>query len=93
MTVIRVYIENPDDLIPISELDVHPDLLRIFEEFGVIELQGDTVDVSNRKRLYRLLRLRNLLGVNLAGAAIILDLLDQIDSLESEVYRLKHQRQ
>lgn len=92
MTIIHLHIDNPDERIPISELSVHPDMLRIFEEFGVIEIDGDSIDLLNRKRLYRLLRLRTLLGVNLAGAAIILDLLDRIDSLEREVHRLQRRR-
>jgi chaperone modulatory protein CbpM len=39
-------------------------------------------------RLRRMLRLRSDLGVNLAGAAIIVDLLERLDGLEQELSRL-----
>jgi chaperone modulatory protein CbpM len=42
-------------------------------------------------RLRRMLRLRRDLHVNLIGATIILDLLERLDRLESELARARHQ--
>ena len=42
-------------------------------------------------RLRRMLRLRRDLRVNLIGATIILDLLERLDRLESELARARHQ--
>lgn len=92
MTIVKIYFDNPEERIPLAELGIHPDMLRILEDFGVIETDGDSIDLVNRKRLFRSWRLRSLLGVNLAGTAIILDLLDRIDYLERELYRLKAKR-
>ncbi len=89
VALIRFRMDNTDERIPLEELEVHPDMLRILEDFGVIEIKDNSVDWNSRKRLFRLLRLRNLLGVNLAGAAIIIDLLDHIDDLERQIRLLK----
>jgi DNA-binding transcriptional MerR regulator len=40
-------------------------------------------------RLRRMLRLRRDLGVNFMGAAVIVDLLDRLECLESELARLR----
>ena len=41
------------------------------------------------QRVYRMLRLRQTMGVNIPGAAIIIDLLERIEALEAEVDHLK----
>jgi DNA-binding transcriptional MerR regulator len=43
-------------------------------------------------RLRRMLRLRADLGVNLAGAAIIVDLMEALDRLDAELTRWRGQR-
>jgi len=43
-------------------------------------------------RLRRMLRLRADLGVNLAGAAIIVDLMEALDRLDAELTRWRRQR-
>jgi DNA-binding transcriptional MerR regulator len=43
-------------------------------------------------RLRRMLRLRADLGVNLAGAAIIVDLVERLERLDAELSRLRGQR-
>jgi hypothetical protein len=40
-------------------------------------------------RLKRMLRLHNDLGVNLTGVAIIADLLERLDRMETELRRLR----
>jgi chaperone modulatory protein CbpM len=70
-------------------------------EVGVIESHsGDPAqlleDAAERRvpsestlRVHRALRLQRDLGVNLEGAAVILELLDQIESLEHELRGLR----
>ena len=89
MTLIKIYYENSDEMVPLSNLEYSPDFLRILADMGVITLKHDNISCSELKKVNRLLRLRNWLGVNVSGAAIILDLLDRIDALEAEIQSLK----
>lgn len=55
---------------------------------GIIDPAGDDVEdwqfqVSSLKRVKTVIHLQRDLGVNLAGAALALDLLDRIEELES----------
>jgi hypothetical protein len=54
---------------------------------GADEYPADAV-----RRLRRLLRLHRDLGVNLVGAAILVDLLDRMEALERELDRLRRER-
>ena len=57
---------------------------------GVIEPSGARLfSVAAAARLRRILRLRADLGVNLAGAEIIVDLLARLDRLEEELARVR----
>lgn len=72
---------------------LHPDLINRFLTLGLIEpatqrpepLFTDEAIV----RIGRILRLRRDMGVNLAAAGIILDLLDQIEKLKRELDTLR----
>jgi chaperone modulatory protein CbpM len=44
---------------------------------------------ASASRLRRMLRLRADLGINLVGAAIVLDLLERLQSLEMDLARLR----
>lgn len=75
---------------------VHTATLRRYEEWGLIEPAR-----SGRRRLYsdadidRVLRVRRLvndLGVNLAGAAAVLHVRQQVVSLQRELQVLQDQR-
>ncbi len=79
--------DEEDERLPLRELDIHPDLLQILEELGIIEIREETILPRQLQRVYRLLRLKQT-GVNLPGAAIILDLLERIEDLQSEIDRL-----
>lgn len=70
-------------------LEFHPDLLAAYEAMGLIEVRDDTLDYENLRRLSRILRLKNNCGVNTVGAAIIVDLLDKIETLQDEIERLR----
>jgi DNA-binding transcriptional MerR regulator len=69
---------------------MHPALLESLMAYGLIEpIEGvDTqvlFSVDSMARLRVIERLRHDLGVNLAGIAVILDLLDRLTALQREV--------
>ena len=68
---------------------IHPTLVERFVEFGLIqpvEFAGNkrSFDASVVPRLLTICRLRDSLGINLAGVAVILDLLDKFRALQRE---------
>jgi MerR family transcriptional regulator/heat shock protein HspR len=92
MSIVRWYYhynDDDDERLPLCELDLHPELLQMLEELGVVEIREETIRPRQLQRVYRMLRLRQTMGVNLPGAAIILDLLERIETLQAEVDRLK----
>ena len=69
---------------------VHPALIAYFVDYGLLELNIRTgtqrlFDPACIARLRMIERLRRDLGVNLAGIAVILDLLERLTSLQREV--------
>jgi MerR family transcriptional regulator, heat shock protein HspR len=77
--------------ISIRSLDYHPELLERLVALGIVETENGLIHSSQVQRLDKIWRLRNCLGVNLAGASIILDLLARIEALEEEILRIKEQ--
>lgn len=73
----------------ISTLGIHPDTVLRLADLGIVEIHMGRVHAHQSNRIKKLLRLRQNLGVNLAGATIILDLLNRIETLQDEVERLK----
>jgi DNA-binding transcriptional MerR regulator len=68
---------------------MHPALVERFVQFGLIEpleREGAKLlfDVSAVPRLRTIGRLRESLGINLAGVAVVLDLLDKFCALQRE---------
>ena len=68
---------------------MHPALVEHFVELGLIEPieragAWSVFDVSAVPRLRMIGRLRESLGINLAGVAVILDLLDKFCALQRE---------
>ena len=64
-------------------------------QLGLVEPDPEAPDhfsSAAAARLRRMLRLRADLGVNLAGAAIIVDLMQRLDRLDAEFTRLRGQR-
>lgn len=78
-----------DEWVNISSLEVHPDLAQQLAELGILEIRGDCLPACQVVRIQKLMRLRSNLGVNLHGAAIIIDLLERIEMLQDEIDRLK----
>jgi MerR family transcriptional regulator, heat shock protein HspR len=69
---------------------VHPALITYFVEYGLLEPSARTgtqwlFDTACIARLRMIERLRRDLGANLAGIAVILDLLDRLTTLQREV--------
>ncbi len=62
------------------------------QALGMIELEGDQIRADDLRRLRKALRLRRSLGVNLSGAAVILELLERIEALEDEIRAIKKGR-
>ncbi|HSW35671.1 MAG TPA: chaperone modulator CbpM [Candidatus Limnocylindrales bacterium] len=70
-------------------LEFHPAMIALLEEMGIIEIQGETIHPEELRRLHKILRLKRKCGVNTVGAAIIVDLLDKIESLQDEIEHLR----
>lgn len=73
---------------------LHPALVERFIEYGLIEAAEDVgaeslFDLNCVSRLRKIERLRHELGANLASVAVILDLLDRMNTLQKEVERLR----
>jgi len=71
---------------------VEVELVQQLVELGVIEMAPGSegaVACEVTLRIGKLVRLQRDLGVNLEGAAVILELLDRIDALEHEL-RARH---
>ena len=69
---------------------VHPALIEYFVDYGLLEPSARTgtqlfFDAACIARLRMIERLRRDLGANLAGIAVILDLLDRLTTLQREV--------
>jgi DNA-binding transcriptional MerR regulator len=72
-----------------AHASMHPALVEQFVQFGLIEpleREGAKLlfDVSAVPRLRTIGRLRETLGINLAGVAVVLDLLDKFCALQRE---------
>ncbi len=74
---------------------LHPELVERFIRLGLIEFTetGDggemLFDASVVPLIRRIMRLRNQLGVNYAGVGVILELLSQLDIMESRIEELE----
>ncbi|OPZ70605.1 MAG: Chaperone modulatory protein CbpM [Firmicutes bacterium ADurb.Bin456] len=82
-------IAGDSEWVELDSLEIHPDFARMLAEWGIVEIRGSHVHIRQVARLQKLLNLRRKLGVNLPGAAIIVDLLDRIEMLQDEIDRLK----
>ncbi|MFA7148577.1 MAG: chaperone modulator CbpM [Syntrophomonadaceae bacterium] len=92
MKLLRVVFPAEENWLPISRLSIHPGLLDILEELGVIEVVNEQVEQNDLQRINKIMRLRDSLGINLNGAILICDLLERIAELEDEVRRFKEKR-
>jgi len=78
------------DRILISELPYQKHLIQRLAVLGAIDVEDGMLPADQVDRVAKILRLRNLFGVNLSGAAIICDLLNRLEDLEKQIDRLKN---
>jgi MerR family transcriptional regulator/heat shock protein HspR len=75
--------------------EIHPQTLRLYERLGLVhpERRGHIRLYSDAdvERLRQIQRLKNDLGVNLAGIEVILKLLDRLEELQLENDRIREQ--
>ena len=74
--------------------DLHPDLVERFVAYGLLESVSVEervrwFDVRAVGRLRKIQRLRDDLGINLQGIAVVLDLLERIEDLQRELANLR----
>ena len=90
----QIYYHTPstaeeDVWVEVDRLGLHPDTAQQLADLGIIEIRQGYMPSRQVPRLQKLLRLRTNLGVNLPGAVIILNLLEQVERLQEEVELLK----
>ena len=102
-TLIRemIVVLKSRDLLTLEALarraDMHPDLVERYVELGLIHpCKGEgpslVFEPSTVLRLGAVNRLRQSLGINMAGIAVVLDLIDQICALQDENQRLRRRQ-
>ncbi len=76
-----------------KKIGLSPRTLKVWIEEGLIEPRREGRKIlfaeDDLKRLFTIRRLRDDLGVNLAGIDIILQLLDRLAEMQAEINRLK----
>lgn len=80
---------DDDAWIDLGSLEIHPEMAQLLAEYGILDIKEGHIRLRHAARLAKLQRLRRSLGVNLSGAAIILDLLERIEDLQEEIDRLR----
>ncbi len=70
-------------------MEYHPEILELYQELGIIDLEKDTIHYEDLRRLKKMLRLKKNIGVNTIGAAVIVDLMDKIENMQDEIERLR----
>lgn len=85
------------ELVSVKELArlsrVHPEMVAQLVDWGLVEPEIREPELLFSEavvpRIWRILRLRRDLGINLAGIGVVLELLDKIESMEREIARLR----
>ena len=77
-------------------LEVHPQTLRYYERAGLLKPTRSSGKIrlySQREieRLRKIMRLTTELGVNLAGAEVIIDLTERLEQLEQQAKQREEQ--
>lgn len=97
-----VVLKSRDRLLTLEVLarraDLHPDIVKRYVELALIqpcEGEGSSLlfEPSTVLRLRAVSRLRQSLGINIPGIAVVLDLIDQIRTLQDENQRLRRRQQ
>lgn len=85
----RLTLGEDEVWVDLNNLEIHPDIARQLADLGIVEIHRDRIPLRQVGRIKKLMRLRENLGVNIAGATIILDLLDRIEIMQGEIEALK----
>ena len=69
--------------------EISPTTVQVYIELGVIEPMGDRLHSREVARIAQIQRLRRDLGLNLVGAAMVLDMAQELAQLRAqvEIYR------
>lgn len=90
MKLMRIYCHSEQGQRPkVRLLKYHPELLSIYKQMGIIDIEEGTMCHHDLLRLQKILRLKRNCGVNTVGAAIIVDLLERIEELQDEIEALR----
>ncbi len=65
------------------------DLLLKMGDLGIIDIRQHYIRTDQVGRIYKALRLQRALGINLMGTSVILDLLEQLETLQQELEQFK----
>lgn len=71
----------------IDDLPFQPPFLERLADIGVIDLKNRMISQKEAEKVNKIIRLRNSFGVNLSGAAIIIELMDRLEEMEEELKR------
>ncbi len=77
--------------IELHRLGLPRDLLQKMGDLGIIDIRQNHIRTDQMGRIFKALRLRRALGINLMGAGVILDLLEEVEDLQNELEQLKKQ--
>ncbi len=87
MKLVRIHCHTDvKERITAFSLQYHPDILSVYAELGIIELdEKNSINREDLRRLEKILRLKRNCGANTVGAAIIVDLLEKIEIMQDEI--------
>jgi hypothetical protein len=76
-------------------VDLHPEMVLRLVDLGLVDPEAGEPDWLFQNtavpRIWKIKRLHRDLGINWAGIAVVLDLLDRIEELEHEIAWLRQQ--
>ena len=85
----RTFTPAEEIWLPVDRGKVSPSLLQRLVQLGCVDVREGAVRAEHLRNILRMTRLRRHLGVNLAGAAVIVEMLDRLEELERENERLR----
>ncbi len=93
MKLLRVHCHSESgENISVYSLEIHPEMVEILQELGILDTRKNLISQEELLRIKKIMRLKNVLGVNIKGAAIIAELLERIEELQDEIKRLEKER-
>ena len=87
---LQLYLHSiKEEMLDVNELEVHPEIIGKLSDLGIVEVIDGCIGPENLYRVRKMIRLKNSFSLNWQGAAIILDLLEQIEELQEEIEQLR----